>query len=216
VGLAVLACACVVATAAAAPASGGRHLPYFSLMNERVAVKKLPLELRISLGDFPGGRAAPFGPPIHGPVWFGEVERPKETVMAAGNKRWVCESEIPDNEFEGGGGGCTTLASSRNLFNLHISSCGKGPARHYRIAGLVPNGVTGLEIEKADGTIGRTVPVVENTIAFTVGLEDFTLRGVGDAAAESLERNLPLAHALGRGENRAGCVGLIFAEARGE
>ncbi|HVX33871.1 MAG TPA: hypothetical protein VHA80_12085 [Solirubrobacterales bacterium] len=210
---AVLACAAVVGTAVAAPASGGRHLPYFSLMSERVAIRKLPLELRLSFGWFPGKKRDPRWMK-HGPVWFGEVERPEARIVAAGNARWVCETEVPKDEMLGGDGGCTTLAASRELFNLDVSSCGKGRPRRFRIAGLVPNGVTGLEIEKADGTIGRTVPVTLNTVAFTVGREDVTLRGVGDRAAEGLERRLPLAELskLGGGGD---CGSYIVAEARG-
>lgn len=211
--LGAIACAVVVGTALAAPASGGRHLPYFSLMSERVAIRKLPLELRISFGRLPGVRA-PGRWAKRGPVWFGEVERPKTTILAAGNARWVCETEVPKDETLGGGGGCTTLGASRELFNLDVSSCGKGPARHFRITGLVPNGVTALEIEKADGTVGRTVPVIENTVAFTVGREDFTLHGVGSVAAERIERPVPLGKGPLLGGNRAGCVGVIWVEAR--
>lgn len=210
--MAALACVALAGTALAAPASGGRHLPYFSLMSERVAVKKLPFELRFSFGQLPGGIGRSAEHPTHGPVWFGEVRRPDATFLAAGNRRQVCEIEKPKDDLEGFGGGCTTLAAARELFDLTISSCGGGPARHYRIQGLAPNGVTGLEIEKSDGTVGRTVPVIDNTFSFTVGLEDFTLHGVGNAAAEKLERSLPLARAAGRGGNRAGCVGLVFAE----
>jgi hypothetical protein len=213
-GLVVTACAVVGGTALAAPASGGRHLPYFSVMNERVAIRRLPLELRISFGHLPGVKALSSRQVKRGPVWFGEVERPKTTILAAGNGRWVCETEQPKDELLGGGGGCTTLGASRELFNLDVTSCGKGPARRFRIAGLVPNGVTGLEIEKADGTVGRTVPVIENTVAFTVGREDITLRGVGDAAAGGVERRVPLGQGSLPGGNRAGCVSFIWAEAR--
>jgi hypothetical protein len=215
-GLVLLACAAVGGTALAAPATGGRHLPYFSLLNERVAVQKLPFGLRFSFGQvLPGeiGRNAEH--PTPGPVWFGQVERPNATILAAGNRRKVCETEKPKNDLQGSGGTCTTLGAARELFDLTISSCGKGPARHYRIHGLVPNGVTGLEIEKSDGTMGRTVPVTRNTFSFEVGLEDFTLHGVGSAAAELLERRFPLAGTAGRGENRAGCVSVTFAEAKG-
>jgi hypothetical protein len=213
-GLIVLACAVVAGTALAAPASGGRHLPHFSLLNERVAVKKLPIEIRWLVDGPPGARE--FGLPNlgHGPVWFGEVERPNATILAAGSAHWVCESEQSKDELGGGGGSCTTLAATRELFNLNVGSCGEGPARHFRIAGLVPNGVTALAIEKSDGTMGRTVPVIENTVAFTVGREDIALHGIGDAAAERLERRLPLAHLFEPGKNRGGCSSYIFAEAK--
>jgi hypothetical protein len=215
VGLVVLACAAVGGTALAAPASGGRHLPYFSLMDERVAIRQLPVDLRVFFGRIPGVKDLGFGRPTRGPVWFGEVERPNATILAAGTRRWVCETEQPADEAGGGGGGCTTLAATRELFGLNVSSCGKGPARHFRIHGLVPNGMTGLAIEKADGTTGRTVPAVENTVAFTIGREDVTLRGVGDAAAERIERPLPLAHLAELGASRPDCSSYVFAEARG-
>jgi hypothetical protein len=211
-GLIVLAYAAVAGTALAATASGGRHLPYFSLMSERVAVKKLPFELRFPFGQVPGEIGTNAGHPTRGPVWFGEVERPNATILAAGDRRKVCEIEKPRDDLQGSGGGCTTLAAARELFDFTVLSCGGGPARHYRIHGLVPNGVTGLEIEKSDGKMGRTVPVIDNTFSFSVGLDDFTLHGTGSAAAEELERSFPLGRAAGRGENRAGCVGLVFAE----
>jgi hypothetical protein len=213
--LAVLVCAACAGTALAAPASGGRHLPYFSLMNQRVAVKKLPLGLRIWFGGIPEGGTLSSGRAKGGPVWFGEVERPKMTILAAGNSRWVCDLEQPKDEMLGGGGSCSTLGASRELFNLSVRSCGKGPPRHFRITGLVPNGVTGLEVEKADGTAGRTVPVVENTVAFTVGREDFTLHGVGNPAAERLERPMPLGGLSGFGDQRGGCAGYTFMEEEG-
>jgi hypothetical protein len=212
-GLVVLVCAAVVGTALAAPASGGRHLPYFSLMSERVAIRKLPLELRLSFGWLPGKAKRPRWSK-HGPVWFGEVERPKTTILAAGNARWVCETEVPKDEMLGGGGTCTTLGASRGLSNLDVSSsCGRTPAGHFRITGLVPNGVTGLEIERADGTIGRTVPVIENTVAFTVGRQNFTLRGVGSPAAERIERPLPLGGKPPLGGEGGDCSFYVWAEA---
>jgi hypothetical protein len=211
VGLATLVCA-AIAGAGAANANGG-HLPGFSLMSRRVAIDKLPTDLRLSFRVFRGADAHGHqGPPAHGPVWFGEVERPKATIMAAGTKSWVCETEVPKNGFErGGGGGCTALRYARELGDLSIGYCGKG--RVFRIHGLAPDGITGLAIERADGTIGRTIRVLENTFAFSVGHEDITLRGVGDAAAEKLERTLPLAGSGAGGGG--GCGGfLIFAEAK--
>jgi hypothetical protein len=214
-GLAALACVCVAATANAAPVSGGRHFPHFSVMSERVPVKQLPLEVRL-LFEGPG-REKGFGfpKPSHGKVWFGEVERPNATITAVANGHWICDFETPKDEFSSGGeGGCTKLGDAMELGLLDVGSCGKGPPRHFRVHALVPDGVTGLEIEKSDGTIGRTVPAIENTVAFKIGREDFTLHGVGDAAAEGLERNLPLARAGDAGGNRAGCSFYTFAEAK--
>lgn len=105
-------------------------------------------------------------------------------------------------------GACTTLAGARQLGLFDVSSCGK--TRHFRVSILVPDGVTGLQIEKAGGALGRTVPALENTVAFTVGREDITLHGVGDAAAEGLERVLPLGHTVGDRGQRGGCVGYMF------
>lgn len=81
---------------------------------------------------------------------------------------------------------------------------------------MVPDGVTGIEIDGAGGSVGRTVPVIGNTVAFTVGRKNIFLRGVGDPAAEELERDLPLANvakgplALG---GRGGCSFYTFFEA---
>jgi hypothetical protein len=205
-------CAAVAGSAGAASADGG-HLPGFSFMDKRVAIKKLPIGLRVSfqtlrgLEGFPGPH-----PPAHGPVWFGEVERPNATILVAGTRSWVCESEEPKEPLvRGGGGGCVALKYARQLDDISIGFCGK--SRKFRIAGLAPDGVTELAIERSDGTISRTVPVLENTFGFTIGHVDITLRGVGDAAAEGVERSLPLVGA-GGGGSPDGCSGLIFAEAK--
>lgn len=213
-GLVAMACCVVVAVASAAPAAGGRHFPHFSLLGERVAVKKLPRETRFAIGGPPGAKGFGLLPHVgRGPVWFGQVERPNATIEAVGKGHWVCQFERPHDELGGGGGACTTVAGARELGLLDVRSCGKGPPRHFRIHGLVPDGVTGLEVERSDGTIGRTVTVIENTVAFTIGREDFKLHGVGDAAAEGLERTLPLAHVGGDG-GRADCSFYTFVEAR--
>ncbi len=199
-------CLAIVGTAAAATSEGG-HLPGFSAINKRVAVKKLPFEMRIAFGNSGGFVAGRH--PIHGPVWFGEVKRPGGTIATAGVKRWVCQFETL-NGSGSGSGTCGTLAQARELQMLSISSsCGKN-GRQTRISGLVPDEATGLEIEREDGTIGRTVPVIENTVAFQIGRENVILRGVGSAAAERLERKLPL------GEKPAfsggACVGTVYVE----
>jgi hypothetical protein len=211
IALVALACAGIVGTAAATPASGGRHLPYFSAMDKRVAISKLPLDMRFLIQGPPGVKR---GGPLqvtHGPVWFGEVERPGGTIELAGTQRVVCQREAPADELKrGGSGSCSTSQEARELFDLSVGSCGKGPPRHFRIHALIPDGVTGLAIEKEDGTIGRTVPVLDNTVAFTIGRENFTMHGVGDVVAERLERRLPLAEAGGVG--RGGCSFYTFAE----
>ncbi len=209
--LAALACAGIVGTAAATPASDGRHLPYFSAMDKRLAISKLPLEMRFLIQGPPGAKRP--GPlrVAHGPVWFGEVERPGGAIELAGNHRVVCQRESPADELSSGGSGsCSTLRAARELLDLSVGSCGKGAPRHFRIHAIVPDGVTGLAVEKKDGTIGRTVPVIDNTVAFNIGRENFTLHGVGDAAAERLERTLPLAEV--GGDSRAGCSYYAFAE----
>jgi hypothetical protein len=211
VGLLALACVSAVGTATGAPASGGRHLPYFSVMSKRIAISKLPLEMRFLIQGPPGAKRPGPLQVSHGPVWFGEVERPTATIELAGNHRLVCQWEQPADELKGGGGGtCTTFQAARELSDLDVTSCGKGPPRHFRIHALIPDGVTGLAIEREDGTVGRTVPVLENTVAFTIGREDFTMHGVGDAAAERLERSLPLAEA--GGSSPGGCSFYTFAE----
>jgi hypothetical protein len=185
-------------------------MPYVSLMNERVAIKKLPFLLRFSFRQF--GRDGLHGrrPPKHGPVWFGEVEQRGATFQVAGTKHWLCDFETPAGEVGGGGGSCATLADVRRMDELSIDSC--GGSHQYRINGLAPNGVTGIEVERSDGKITRTIPVVDNIIAFSIGHEDITLRGVGDAVAERLERNLPLG--APSGSSRGGCSGYAFIEAR--
>jgi hypothetical protein len=211
-GLVVVACAMVGGSALAAEAGGGRHFPHFSLLGERVAVKDLPPELRLLVVGPPGSER--FGIPhmSHGPIWFGEVDRPGATLAAAAKGHWICQFELPKGGT-GGGSVCTQVLAAREFGLLDITSCGKGRPTHFRIHALLPDGVTAVEVENDDGTVGRTVPVVDNTVAFGVGREDIVLRAVGDAVAEGLERTLPLAHAGGIG-NRAGCAFYTFAEAK--
>jgi hypothetical protein len=211
VGVVVLACGVLGASAAA----DGGHLRGFSVADKRVAIAKLPGSVRFAFAGIPGVKG--FGPPHvgHGPVWLGEVRRPKGTIYVAGNGRWVCASEARVGE-SGGGSSCTSPAAARGLGLLDISACGKGLPRHFRITALVPDGVDAFEIEKAGGKIGRTVPVIENTLAFTIGRENLVMRATGGPAAEGLERNLPLAEAAKGfgGDGRGGCSTFSFFEAR--
>jgi hypothetical protein len=206
--LAAIACAALVGTAAAAPASGGRHMPGVSLMNERVAIKKLPFLLRLAFRGF--GRIGPRGrrPPKHGPVWFGEAKRQGATFAVAGTKHWLCAFEEQTREAGGGGGSCATLADVRRLDELSIDSC--GGSHQFHVQGLAPNGVTSVEVERSDGRITRTIPVVDNILAFSIGHVDVTLHGVGDAAAKRIEKHLPLGGPSGSGGG--GCFGYAFTE----
>jgi hypothetical protein len=125
----------------------------------------------------------------------------------------VCASE--DRTGEGGGGGaCTAPAAARDLGLFDVGACGKGPPRHFRVYALVPDGIAAFEIEKPGGTIGRTVPVVGNTVAFTIGRENVVMRATGDASAEGLERRLPLAETARRfkGDGRGGCETFTYFE----
>jgi hypothetical protein len=212
VGLALLACGVLGAPAAAE----GGHLPGFSVADQRLAVAKLPEMLRFTFGGIPGAKGSGLPHVGQGPVWFGEVRRPKGTIYAAGNGRSVCESEARLDEV-GGGSSCTTPAGAREFGILDVSSCGRGAPRHFRITALVPDGVSAFEVEKADGKIGRTVPVIENTLAFTIGRENIIMRPIGDPTAEGLERSLPLARAARRfhGDGQAGCSFFTFFEDRG-
>jgi hypothetical protein len=214
-GLAVLACAAVGGTALAAPADGGRHFPHFTLLGERVAVKELPDELRLLVAGPPGSKGFGFPHLGHGPVWFGEAVRPNATLAAVAKGHFICQYELPKDIARGGGGVCTQVRGAREFGLLDITSCGKGRPTHFHIHALLPDGVTGVELERDDGTIERTVPVLGNTVAFLVGREDLVLRGVGDAAAEGLERTLPLAHTGNLGGDRGGCSFYTFAETKG-
>jgi hypothetical protein len=166
-------------------------LPYFSLLNERVPIKELPAGVGSSFGRGPGSGLG--SPKVSGSAWFGEVKRPGSTIIAAGVGHWICETieREAGNGTGTGSGRCTTLAVARELQMLTLSENCRG--RQIRVSGLVPNGVTGLEVEKEGGTIERTVPVVENTVDFAVDTKRFVLRGVGDPAAEKLEWGLQFA-----------------------
>jgi hypothetical protein len=207
--------ALIIAALAAPAAAEGGHLPGFSVADHKVAIAKLPTTLKFIFGGFPGAKA---GLPHvgKGPVWLGEVQRPKRTIYVAGDRRWVCASEAGSDEDLGGGASCTTPAAAREFGLVDVGACGKGPPRHFRVYGVLPDGVTELRLNLFGGAGGRTVPVIENTFAFTIGRENFVLQATGDAAAEELHRILPLARTAEqfRGNDQAGCSSYIFAEAR--
>jgi hypothetical protein len=212
----VIAGLVTLAFAAPAAAEGG-HLPGFGVADQKVAIAKLPDDLRFTFGGIPGAKG--FGLPHvgKGPVWFGEVQRPKGTIDVAGNGRWVCVSETRP-AASSGGSSCTTPAAARDLGLIDVSGgCGKGPPRHFRVYGVVPDGATAVRIEKLGGAPGRSVPVIENTFAFTIGRENIVLHGSGDPAAEELERTLPLAWAgkhFDAGGRPGDCSTYTFAESR--
>jgi hypothetical protein len=210
-GLALIVCGVLGAPAAA----DGGHLPGFSVADQRVAVAKLPETLRFTFGGIPGAKGFGLDHVGHGPVWFGEVQRPERTIYVAGNGRWVCAGETRPGEGIGGTS-CTTPAAAREFALVDIGACSKGPPRHFRVYGLVPDGVTALRIRKFGGAGGRTVPVIDNTFAFTIGREDFVLKATGDAAAEELERTFPLARTAKEfgGDGEAGCSSYSFFEAK--
>jgi hypothetical protein len=183
-----LLCAALVGSAAGAPASGGGHLPYFSLLNEWVASKKLPAGIAFSFGRQNGvGKSKGAAR-----VWFGEVKRPGLTIIAAGRGHAICESieREAKNGTGTGHGRCMPLAGARELEMLTMSENCRGG--HIRVTGLVPNGVTGLKVEGEDGTTERIVPVTENVVDFPVENKKFVLHGVGSPAAERLEWGLPV------------------------
>jgi hypothetical protein len=213
VGLMLIVCAVVGATAGAAGADGG-HLPGFSLLGRKVGRSKLPESVGFFFNGIPGAKGTRIGHSGHGPVWFGEVARPKATIDAAGNGQWLCESEVRVGQTDGGGA-CEPPGAAREFGLLDVSSCGKGPIRVFRIVGLVPDGITGLEVEEAGGKIGRTVPVIDNTVAFSIGPENIVLQGIGQPDAEEFERRLPLAETARDfgGDDQGGCGSYTFAEA---
>lgn len=160
-------------------------------MNERVAIKKLPSSLRFSFQQVHG-----FGQghsKVRGPVWFGEVKRAGSTIVAAGVKGWVCDDveRQAANGTGSGSGSCMPLAEARELQMLTLSESCFGSHRGARISGLVPDGVSGLEVVEKGGAVARTVLVVDNAVSFPVGDGAILLRAAGGAAAEGLEWRVP-------------------------
>jgi hypothetical protein len=210
----MLLCAVLAGAATAAPASGGRHLPGFSLLNKRVAIKKLPPSMRFSFQRVHGLGSG--HPKVRGPVWFGEVTRPGSTIVAAGVKGWVCD-DVERQAADGtgsGSGSCMPLAEARELQMLTLSESCFGSHGGARISGLVPDGVTGLEVVEKGGTVARTVPVVDNAVSFPVGDGTILLRAAGGAAAEGLEWRVPSfgSGAPGKVKDRrtSSCIGTTF------
>src|ERR1700742_1033911 len=107
-----LAFACLV-VAPTAVADGG-HLAGFSLLAKKVGRSKLPESVSFFFNGIPGVKGSRFGHSGHGPVWFGEVERPKAKIDAAGNRQWLCVSEVRVGQSDGGGS-CEPTASAREV-----------------------------------------------------------------------------------------------------
>jgi hypothetical protein len=185
----LLACAGLAMVSGSAAAADGGHLPGFSLMNRKVSVANLPFVLQSQFRPFTRH------PPIHGPLWFGEVKRPNATLYAAGVPKWVCDFVERQGGPDGGGGTCASLGSVRAYGLLSVESCGQKRPTHFRVTGMVPDGVTGLAVKGPGGVIVATEPVVDNTVSFTLGRQNVTLHGIGNPEAEGLERRLPLATA---------------------
>lgn len=198
-----------LAASPAAPKDGsGGHLPHFNLLTERVAVAKLPFELRFPLRmRFPHARSA---------VRFGEAGLPDSTITAAGNRRNICVSERPKGNH-GASGTCSDLARALETGITTVSSCSEGGPLEFRIAGIVPNGIESLGVERhGDGKIEETTPVVDNAFSVSLRPVGVVLHGIGDSAAEHFELKYPLAgfaH-LARGDRGSGCSSFTFAEAK--
>jgi hypothetical protein len=213
--IATVLCAAIVGGGAVASAASDGHLPGFSLLDKKVSAAKLPEELRFFFGGIPGVKGTALPHAGQGPFWLGEVRRPNATVAAAASRRWICVTEErPGNH--GGSSSCTEHAAARESGLFDINGCGRTAPVHFRIYGLVPDGIESLQVEKEGGAIARSVPVIENTVAFSIGRENVVLRGVGGAAAEEFEINLPLAQAakLGAHRHRGGCSTYSFFEAK--
>jgi hypothetical protein len=187
--------------------SGG-HLPHFNLLAKRVAIAKLPFELRFSLRmRFPHARSA---------VRFGEARLPDTTITAAGNRRNICVFERPKGNH-GGSGTCGDLAQALETGITTVSSCSEGGPLEFRIAGIVPNGIESLGIERReDGKIEDAIPVVDNAFFVSLRPVGVVLHGIGDSAAEHFELKYPLAGfaRLARRDRGGGCSSFTFAEAK--
>jgi hypothetical protein len=186
--------------------SGG-HLPHFNLLAKRVAVAKLPFELRFSLRTrFPHAHSA---------VRFGEAVLPDSTITAAGNRRQICVFERPKGNH-GGSGTCSDLAQALEMGITTVSSCREDGPLEFRIAGIVPNGIESLGVERhEDGKIEETIPVVDNAFSVSLRPVGVILHGIGGGSAEDLNLKYPLAGfaRLARHDRRGGCASFSFAEA---
>jgi hypothetical protein len=140
--------------------------------------------------------------------------------MAARPPRRPCSHRLcGSRRHRGGGPGVRrpspsglqpTFDAVRELDGLSVDSC--NGSHQFLVSGLAPNGVAGLALERSDGKIARTIPVIDNTVSFSVGHVNLTLRGVGDAAAERLERSLLLGGS--RGSFGGDCSGYAFTEVK--
>ena len=202
VPLSLLTASLSLALLPSATAAVSSHVPDFDLLVRPVAVSKLPLVLRTGFEGF-GKHSKAHGRRAR----VGQVRLSEGIVMAAGNYRWICTNYKTKGEPKAAGsGGCSprSQASQEGLINI----CA-GRSRKVQIDGLVPNGVTTIQLDR--GGIGPTilVPVVRNAFAASLPHADLTFRGLNATGETVIEHEYPLADAHG-----SGCYS--FFEARTE
>ncbi len=201
-----------VGSAAAAPASGGRHMPGVSLMNERVAIKKLPF---LSALLIPPVRRSRHPRPARrrSTVRSGSAKPNAKgaTFQVAGTKHWLCDFELPAGEVGGGGGSCATLADVRRMDELSIDSCdgshqlphpGPGPERRHRRRGR-----TLRRLDHAHDPGRRQHP---RLLDRPRGRHPARRRRRGRGTHRT--QSLPLAGPSG--SSRGGCFGYVFTEVK--
>ncbi|HYC82410.1 MAG TPA: hypothetical protein VEB65_11525 [Solirubrobacterales bacterium] len=206
VGAVLVLAACLgLAPAAGAGATERRHVPEFDLLVRPTTVSKLPAGLRLGFEGFGEHHRHKHGRTVR----VGQVRLAEGTVTAAGNHRWVCIDFTPKGERRfSGGGGCAPYAQTvrDGLVNICADAGGK-----LQIDGLVPNGVTAIELDRDGPAPARTVPVVRNAFSAPLPRAGLSFRALNSSGEAVIEHRYPLAHTIGEGGG--GCYAFFEAVA---
>lgn len=163
------------------PAAG--HLPHFDLLDRPIALGQIPLTLRFPFEDgLPKGAR-------HG-FQTGTVKLAEGTVTAFGNRRMMC-FEAKVGEFAGGS--CEHMHRILRRGLSVVSPC-VDESEDARVAGIVPNGITALGVDrKADGKIEGEIPVTDNAFIALLEPVGVVLHAIGPGA-----HGLAIKYPLGR------------------
>lgn len=171
------------------------HLPHFDLLRHPVGLSHLPRALQLGFGQWspptdPSIEARP--PKLRG----GRAYLGESGIYGVGSQQIVCIRAL-------GGPGvlrtaprgrtsvCVPMSRALTQGIAIVSSC-TGRTRGLQIAGLVPNGVTDLGVDRyASGVIEEVVPVKNNVFVLQMERVGVVLHGMGPKA-QGFEMKLPL------------------------
>ena len=172
-----------------------KHLPHFNLLSHPVGIPHLSRDLQYGLSPW----LPPIDPPVKvrplklrgGTAHFGEVE-----VYGVGSLQTVCirvsgERSLNRPGPPGRRSACAPVSSALKRGIAILSSC-RGVRSGVMVTGLVPNGISGLGVERGgSGVIEEVIPVKNNAFVAPIERVAVALHGMG-SSGEGFEMKFPL------------------------